>query len=98
MIVPSQAVGRWVTAILLAVFFTLADYQAIAQDASPAIGVGVSPKRVVLPSSTHPAARSASDLGRMDGSVPMDRMILTLAGNSGQGQSLQALLENLHTK
>src|SRR5262249_46967217 len=54
--------------------------------------------RVVLSDSTHPATRTAFDLGRTQGNVAMDRMLLMLAGNASQEQSLQTLLDNLHTK
>jgi large repetitive protein len=98
MIVPFPAIKHLMAAILLPVLFTLADFQTIAQDVSPARPSGAAENRVVLPSSTHPAVRVAADLGRMDGSASMDRMILMLSGNAGQQQSLQTLLDGLHTK
>jgi subtilase family serine protease len=54
--------------------------------------------RVVLAHTTHPAAKTATDLGRIAGKAAMERMVLMLAGKENQEQSLQTLLDSLHTK
>ncbi|HEY6306614.1 MAG TPA: Ig-like domain repeat protein [Candidatus Angelobacter sp.] len=70
----------------------------MAQELRQATAAGAGANRVVLPSSTHPATKSASDLGRVAGNEAMERMVLVLAGNPGKAQSLQELLDSLHTK
>ena len=70
---------------------------AMAQEA-PRATASLPANRVVLSDSIHPATRTASDLGRTEGNIAMDRMVLMLAGNASQEQTLQALLDNLQTK
>ncbi|HEV7521090.1 MAG TPA: S53 family peptidase, partial [Candidatus Angelobacter sp.] len=100
MMLPFQAIKRWTAAIALPAFLipSMVAHKAVAQEAPRAAVAGPGANRVALSYSTHPATRIASDLGRTNGNVAMDRMVLMLAGNASQEHSLQVLLDNLHTK
>jgi large repetitive protein len=100
MMFPFQAIRRWTAAIALPALLipSMVAHKAVAQEAPRAAVSGPGANRVALSYSTHPATRIASDLGRTEGNVAMDRMVLMLAGNASQEQSLQVLLDNLHTK
>src|SRR5215469_16188202 len=83
---------------LMVMMTSMTAHRAIAQEPTrPAIN-GTSGDRVVLASSTHPAARAASDLGRVAGNAAMNRMLLVLAAGENQEQGLRELLDNLHLK
>jgi hypothetical protein len=90
----------WTAAIAVTIFFmpSMTAHRAMAQEVPQGLLAGTGAKRVVLSDPTQPTPKTASDLGRMEGAVAMNRMVLMLAGNAGQEQSLQGLLDNLHSK
>src|SRR5215472_17283079 len=86
------------TTFLIVLTMSMTEQRAIAQEPTrPAIN-GTGGDRVVLASSTHPAARAASDLGRVAGNLALDRMLLVLASSESQEHGLRELLDNLHLK
>jgi large repetitive protein len=95
-----KTIKRPTVATALSVVFiaSIASYSAMAQEPPQAAVAGARANRVVLPYSTHPATKTVADLGRLAGNVPMDRMVLVLAGSANEEQSLQGLLDSLHTK
>lgn len=95
-----KTIQRLTVATALSVIFiaSTAAHSAMAQEPPQAAVAGARANRVALPYSTHPATKTASDLGRVAGSVAMDRMVLVLSGNANEEQSLQRLLDNLHTQ
>ena len=88
---------RLAASTMLSVVFiiSMASSSTMAQES---VGAGAVANRVVLPTSTHPATKVATDLGRVEGNAAMDRMILVLAGSAGADQATQELLNSLHTK
>ncbi len=86
------------TAVTVVLMASIAGHSAVAQRPTQAAVAGAGANRVVLPYSTHPATKAASDSGRVEGNVAMGRMVLVLAGNAGEEQSLPALLDSLHAK
>src|SRR5258708_7617395 len=52
--------------------------------------------RVVLEGNVHPLARPEFEVGRTDGNLPMERMILLLAPRPGAGAGPERLLANQH--
>jgi large repetitive protein len=54
--------------------------------------------RVTIPHSTHPLAVPAFDAGALDGSTPMQRMILVLDGSADQDYQLSVLLDSQQTQ
>ncbi len=54
--------------------------------------------RVTIPHSTHPLAVPAFDVGALDGSTPMQRMILVLDGSADQDYQLSVLLDSQQTQ
>ncbi len=54
--------------------------------------------RVVIPHSTHPLALPAYDVGSLDGSAPLRRMILLLDGTPDQDYQLSVLLDSQQTE
>src|SRR5262249_20623936 len=86
------------TTFLIVLTTSMTAHRAIAQEPTRPPINGTGGDRVVLASSTHPAARTASDLGRVAGNLAMDRMLLVLAGSESHEQGLRELLDNLHLK
>ena len=54
--------------------------------------------RITIPRSTHPLANSAFDVGPVDGSTAMPRILLVLGGSADQEYQARTLLDSLHTK
>src|SRR5215472_17509575 len=65
---------------------------AVAQEQAPPAIAGAGTSRVALVNSTHPATRAAADLGRVAPDMAMGKMVMVLAGDAGQEQSLNGLL------
>jgi hypothetical protein len=95
-----RTIKCWTAAIAVTIFFmpSMTAHRAMAQEVPQGVLAGTGAKRVVLSDPTQPSTKTASDLGRLEGAVAMDRMVLMLAGNAGQEQSLQGLLDSLHSK
>lgn len=53
--------------------------------------------RVTIPRSTHPMAKPALDVGTLDGSTELKRMILVLGGSPDQEYQARTLLDSQHT-
>src|SRR5215472_4355219 len=86
------------TTFLIVLTASMTGHRAIAQEPTRTAINGTGGDRVVLASSTHPAAMAASDLGRVAGDLAMNRMLLVLAGSESQEHGLRELLDNLHLK
>jgi hypothetical protein len=54
--------------------------------------------RVTIPHSTHPLALPANETGRLDGTTPMQRMILVMDGSADQDYQLTVLLDSQQTQ
>src|SRR5215472_3969443 len=65
---------------------------AVAQEQAPPAIAATGTSRVALANSTHPATRAAADLGRVAPEMAMGKMVMVLAGDAGQEQSLNGLL------
>ena len=78
----------------LSVFLTLLGTCALAQAQPPSRIAGAvdAGKRHVLARSTHPLAAPASDRGRIDGALPLQRMILVLSRSAEQNAELDQLI------
>ena len=78
----------------LSVFLTLFGACALAQAQPPSRIAGAvdAGKRHALARSTHPLATPASDRGRVDGALPLQRMILVLSRSAEQNADLDKLI------
>ena len=86
---------------LAAAIFLLAPGLASAQTtySPPRITSAIdNTSRVTIPHSTHPLAVPAADAGPLDGSAPMQRMILMLDGSADQDYQLSVLLDSQQTQ
>jgi hypothetical protein len=86
---------------LAAAMFLLAPALASAQTtySPPRITSAIdNASRVAIPHSTHPLAVPAFDVGPLDGSTPMQRMILMLDGSADQDYQLSVLLDSQQTQ
>ena len=86
----------------LAAFFVLVagflSTQAQAQ-AKPRITTAIDNSVVArIPGSTHPLAQATNDRGRVDGNLPMRRMLLLLSPSTQQQAALGAFLNRVHDK
>jgi hypothetical protein len=85
--------------ILFSIFaLAIVVHSAIAQEVAPPATTGIANNRVAVANSTHPSTRTAADLGRVAPDMVMEKMIMVLASDAGQEQSLTDLLDRLHTK
>ncbi len=89
---------RLTVATSLAIVFMISIASRVATAQEPTQRAVASANRVVLPYTTHPGTKAASDLGRVAGNVAIDRMVLALGGSARQEQALKELLDELHTK
>src|SRR5262249_11291663 len=71
---------------------------AIAQEMALPAATGIANNRVALANSTHPGTRTAADLGRVAPEMVLEKMIMVLASDASQQQSLTDLLDSLHAK
>ena len=92
--VAFKTIQRLAAVLLIAFITSITARLAIAQQPTQSALTGAGGNRVALASSTHPATRAASDLGRLAGDVAMDRMLLVLAGSENQEHGLRELLDN----
>lgn len=83
-----------------AIFFLLPSLiRAQAPSIAPRITAAINANaRTVIPRSTHPLALPAFEVGRLDGSTRMDRMILVLGISSDADHQLSVLLDSQQTQ
>src|ERR1700723_262159 len=87
----------WLAAVMLLLVPALASAQTTYSP--PRITSAIdNASRVAIPHSTHPLAVPAFDVGPLDGSTPMQRMILMLDGSADQDYQLSVLLDSQQTQ